>query len=420
MQAGTRDPASVFARRNNRGMNGAHAHDQDQTTTGPVSGPVSGSVVFAGGGTGGHIFPALAIAESIAADPNTHAVRRIMIGSDKELDRTLLDEAVARGDLDAASEIPARPFGVRPKAAWRLASTWGACVRETRMLLRDERERTGRSPVLVAMGGYVSAAPVKAALAEKCPVVLVNLDAVPGKANRWIAARADARFCVGRSSDLFEPFESGPISPIVRAEVLVRTDAKEARRTLELDPGRPTLLVTGGSQGARTINTFLVAFAHAHADELRDAGWQVLHQSGRDDGRAVAEHYASLGIPAIVAPRIGAMGLAWDAADVSVCRAGAGTVAEAWATGTPSLFLPYPFHKDAHQRANAAILTDRGAGVLGEDRIDTDENLVHNAESLRELLTSHARREAIRDMLALLGPADGANTVAQSVTAMLG
>lgn len=393
-------------------MTAPHTHEPDA--------PHAGTAVFAGGGTGGHIFPALAIAESIAAMPGAHAVRRVMIGSDKDLDRTLLGEAIARGDLDAIAEIPARPFGVGPKALWRLASTWGTCVRETRLLLRDERDRTGRAPVLIAMGGYVSAAPVKAALAEHCPVLLVNLDAVPGKANRWIATRAEHRFCVGHAHDLFEPLESEPINPIVRTELLTRHDPAEARRLLDLDPDRPTLLVTGGSQGARTINTFLVAFARDHADVLREGGWQILHQSGHDDGPTVIEHYASLGIPVIVTPRIGAMGLAWAAADVSVCRAGAGTVAEAWASATPALFLPYPFHKDAHQRANAAMLTDHGAGVLGDDRIETGANVAHNGAALRELLTNPSRRETIRDMLGTLGLADGAETVAQSVMAMVG
>ena len=173
-------------------MSGAGSHQ-------PI-GLTIGSVVFAGGGTGGHIFPALAIAEAIGALPEGQSIRRVMIGSDKDLDRALLKAATERGELENTAGIPARPFGVRPKQAWRLISTWGTCVRETRMLLRDERERTNTPPVLVAMGGYVRAAPVKAALAEKCPVVLVNLDAVHGKANRWIAARAGRRPGVAVSS----------------------------------------------------------------------------------------------------------------------------------------------------------------------------------------------------------------------------
>ncbi len=379
-----------------------------------------GSVIFAGGGTGGHIFPALAIAQAIASSPATASCRRLMVASDRDLDRALLHEASERGDLEDTAFIPARPFSVRPRGLWRLASTWGACVRETRLVIRDERERAGAAPVLVAMGGYVSGAPVRAAIAEKCPVLLVNLDAVPGKANRWIAHRADARLAVGHRADLFEPMEATPIAPIVRDEIREPTPAHEARRALDLDPDRPTLLVTGGSQGARTINTFLVAFAQRHAELLLRGGWQILHQSGPEDGAIVSQRYAELGIPSIVAPRIGAMGLAWAAADVTVCRAGAGTVAEAWATATPALFLPYPFHRDAHQRANAAILTDRGAGVLGDDRIETEANLRHNAPILARLLEDDEHRAHLGDMLAEMGPADGAEAVASMIADLLG
>lgn len=127
-----------------------------------------------------------------------------------------------------------------------------------------------------------------------------------------------------------------------------------------------------------------------------------------------------MGVRAECRPFLDDIAAAWAAADASVCRAGAGTVAEAWATATPSLFLPYPFHKDAHQRVNAAMLTDRGAGILGEDRIDTDANLARNGPLLDELLHNAGGRERIRDMLASLGPADGAETVARAVTTMLG
>ena len=393
-------------------MSGAGSHQ-------PI-GLTIGSVVFAGGGTGGHIFPALAIAEAIGALPEGQSIRRVMIGSDKDLDRALLKAATERGELENTAGIPARPFGVRPKQAWRLISTWGTCVRETRMLLRDERERTNTPPVLVAMGGYVRAAPVKAALAEKCPVVLVNLDAVHGKANRWIAARAGRRLAVGRAAGQFEPLASEPINSIVRAALHDRPTPKAARQQFGLDPDRPTLLITGGSQGARTINAFITKYAGEHATRLLESGWQILHQIGADDVETVGALYAHVGVRAECRPFLDDIAAARSAADARVCRAGAGTVAEAWATATPSLFLPYPFHKDAHQRVNAAMLTDRGAGMLGDDRIETEANLALNGPLLDELLHNTGGRERIRDMLAALGPADGAETVARAVTAMLG
>jgi UDP-N-acetylglucosamine--N-acetylmuramyl-(pentapeptide) pyrophosphoryl-undecaprenol N-acetylglucosamine transferase len=185
-------------------------------------------------------------------------------------------------------------------------------------------------------------------------------------------------------------------------------------------PERPTLLVTGGSQGARTVNAFVTKYADEHAAQLREAGWQILHQTGTDDAETVGALYAHMGVRAACRPFLDDIAAAWAAADASVCRAGAGTVAEAWATATPSLFLPYPFHKDAHQRVNAAMLTDRGAGVLGDDRIDTDANLAHNGPLLEQLLRDDRRRATLLDMLNRLGPADGADQVARVVAGVLG
>lgn len=409
---------------NNAGMNNDATNTRDQ----PGATVPAGSVIFAGGGTGGHIFPALAIAEAIASDSHkaeTQAeaagpIRRLVIGADRTLDIELLTSAQQRGDIEAFATIPARPFGLRPRALARLARDWGTCVRESRLLIRDERERTGRSPVIVAMGGYVSAPPVRAAMTEKCPVVLVNLDAVPGKANRWIAHRADQRFVVGRDGSAFEPMDSVAINPIVRAQIISHASPAEARAHFGLDPDRPTLLVTGGSLGARTINRFMIACVQAHADAFQANGWQVLHQCGPDDAETLRSAYAAQRVPAVVTHRLEDMGAAWAGADLAVCRAGAGTVAEVWATRTPAIFLPYPFHKDAHQRVNAAILTDAGAGVLGQDLIEPGDNVRANGAELRSLLTDPARRAGLADMLQHFGPADGAQQVARFVGAILG
>jgi len=379
-----------------------------------------GSVIFAGGGTGGHIFPALAICEALSDLPEAGSIRRIAIGAKRSLDEDLLAEAARRGEIDSFLTIPAQPFGVRPKAFIKLIRQWGTCVRETRMLIRDERERTQRDPVIVAMGGYVAAPPVRAAITEGCPIVLVNLDAVPGKANRWIARRADQRFVVGRGSDLFEPMDSIEINPIVRRQIVDVPAQAEARRQLDLDPDRPTLLVTGGSLGARTVNAFMTAFAGAFAEQLSADGWQILHQCGREDKEELIRAYAHAGIPALVAPRIEHMGLAWAAADAAVCRAGAGTVAEVWASQTPALFLPYPFHKDAHQRLNAATICDPEAGILGVDRIDPAKNLRDNGPILMAMLSDSALRQRMADMLSDYGPADGAQRIARSVATLLG
>ncbi len=366
-------------------------------------------VIFAGGGTGGHIIPALAIAERLAPDTPTH-----FICSDRPLDPRLLANAAARGIAGGYTAIPARPFGLRPRAAFRLASTWGACVRTVRGVIRDRRREGDEPPVLVATGGFVSAPAVRAAEAERCPVVLVNLDAAAGLANRWIARRAARCFAVASAPPNPRGVSWRIINPIVRSGFAEPMTPGQSRIGFGLDPDTPTLLVTGGSQGARTINALLAAFFSS----TPGSGWQVIHQCGRDDPGELRAVYERAGCRAHVAAFIDDMAPAWSAADLALTRAGAGSVAEAWASATPTIFLPYPYHADGHQRLNAAPLAAIGGAVVHDDLIDPARNLDAVGPTLRSLLHDAGRREAMRSALQTLGPADGAETLADALNQM--
>lgn len=367
------------------------------------------TLIFAGGGTGGHIFPALAIAQSAR---ERAGVRSHFVCSDRPLDAELLESASRDALADAWTPIPARPFGLRPRAFARLLASWGECVRRVRKIIRDERERLGEHVVLVAMGGFVAAPAVQAARAERCPVVLVNLDAVPGLANRWIARRTRHRFAVTSRPEKPPGLDWRVIAPIVRKELRHLPDPESARASFGVSPDAPTLLITGGSQGARTINALMVALVEARPDAFRTTRWQIIHQCGRDDAETLSAIYEAAGISAHVTPFIGSMANAWAAADAAVARAGAGSVAEAWATLTPTLFLPYPYHADQHQRLNALPLVDREAALLGTDRIEPGPNLETNGPALLTLLEDAPRREAMNAALHTLGPADGADSIA--------
>jgi len=164
----------------------------------------SRTIVFAGGGSGGHIHPGVAIAEQVAAlDPDA-AIRFII--KDQSLDRAICDAGGWR-----RTGIDAAPFVQSPGGLLRLARRWGGCVRTSRRILRECKSR---GPVrVVAMGGYVAAPVAQAAHAERVDVTLVNLDAAPGLANRWIARRARDRFT---AADVGERFDWTRIAPIVR------------------------------------------------------------------------------------------------------------------------------------------------------------------------------------------------------------
>jgi len=362
--------------------------------------------MFAGGGTGGHIYPALAIIEQIRAlDPD--ATCRILC-SDRPGDAEILNKT------DIPFEpLPAKPFSLRPKGLARFLMNWGPSLRRTRELLQALK-RDHDAVVLVAMGGFVAAPAARAGRREMIPVVLVNLDAVPGKANELIARSADHIYT---ATDVAGHDGWRRIAPIVRAATLEDRPPGPARENFGLDPDRPTLLITGGSTGATSINAFMSAYIKDRADTL--AGWQVVHQGGRaiSDGdlRALRDAYARAGVPAWVDRFIDDMGSAYAAADLGIGRCGAGSVAECWAARLPSLFFPYPYHKDQHQLHNARPLVDAGAAVVCTDRVDPAANLGEHADTLARLLADANARAAMRSGFEKLGRPDGAWVVAEAL-----
>ncbi|MFG0326212.1 MAG: glycosyltransferase [Phycisphaerales bacterium JB037] len=354
--------------------------------------------LFAGGGTGGHLFPGLAIAERLG---ELGPVSSRFVCSTRDIDRSILE--AERVEFEP---IGASPFGVRPRAAARFLQSWRPAVKAGRASIARLRESAGEVQV-VAMGGFVAAPVVAAARAERVPVTLVNLDAAPGKANRWIAGRVDR---VVTATPIERPgWEI--VGPIVRRQALSRGPSQHCRLRLGLDPDRPTLLITGASQGAASVNGMMLELVLTKRSAFD--GWQIIHQTGRDDEERVRAAYARAGVAAEVRAFFREMGEVWGAADLAVTRGGAGSIAEAWANRVPSLVLPYPFHRDRHQRLNAEPLARAGGAILAEDRVDPSRNAAEAGARLVELLGDGAERSAMRQRLAQMGPTDGADRVAR-------
>ncbi len=374
--------------------------------------PTARCVVFAGGGTGGHLYPGLAISEQLnqISASNASATRSVFACSTRPLDAEIL-----RQENADFRPIPAEPFALAPRTLIRFLRTWGSAVRAGRTLLR-ELHGQHREVLVVAMGGFVAAPMTQAARVERCPVTLVNLDATPGKANRWIARHAQKVFTAAQVVGLPSARDWINIPPIVRRAALPPGDAQHCRKLLGLDPHRPTLLATGASQGAKSINDFLTALTLQSPDVFAAGGWQVIHQAGGKADLSAIEHaYSQARVPAVVRAFLSPMGPAWGAADLAISRAGAGSVAEAWASTVPTIFLPYPYHRDQHQRANALPLETRGACLIASDQIDPPQNLRTIGPLVLRLMQDAMARSAMRDALRALGPADGAAQVAQAI-----
>jgi UDP-N-acetylglucosamine--N-acetylmuramyl-(pentapeptide) pyrophosphoryl-undecaprenol N-acetylglucosamine transferase len=384
-------------------------------------------VIFAGGGTGGHIFPAVAIAEELLAATPGAACSWLV--SQRPLDARILSAVVLGGEPARFEALPAQPLVLRPRGLWRFANNWGKSVRAARRAIREARATVGADGrvVLAAMGGFVAAPAAIAARAERVPVLLVNLDAVPGQANRLIARYA-ARIVSAAPVEGAKFANWEVIPPIVRRGAVSDASPEDARRAIGLDPHRPTLMITGGSQGAGSINEWMLALLQSDEGRRALQGWQVLHQTGPDKsdadagatgmGERLASAYAAANVPSIVAPFVTTMGTWWAAATLAICRSGAGNVAEVWANRVPAVFLPYPYHKDQHQRINARQLEACGGAIVRTDHVAPATNASELSPVVCGLMRDDARIAAMRRALDGLGEADGARRVAEVVGGM--
>ncbi|MHC4109377.1 MAG: UDP-N-acetylglucosamine--N-acetylmuramyl-(pentapeptide) pyrophosphoryl-undecaprenol N-acetylglucosamine transferase [Planctomycetota bacterium] len=356
--------------------------------------------LFAGGGSGGHVFPGVAIAEGLThVEPKARA---LFLCSQRPVDRAILTEANV-----PFTAVPARSPSLRPLAAKDFVQGFWRSVQTARKLLHE-----AHIDRVVALGGFVAAPAVVAARTCRRPVTVVNLDVRPGRANRWLMRHCQQVLAAVSVAGPDAPrFADRVVGMPLRRQALAPGDRGDCRSALGLNPGTPTLLVTGASQGAASLNDLMVALARQHPDML--SGWQVLHLAGNDRDASVRAAYDAAGIDAAVTPFLSHMGLAWGAADLAISRAGANSVAEAAANGVPALFMPYPYHRDMHQRHNAELLVAGGGAIIEVDRVDPVANVRGVRPALESLLRDRERRDAMRRNLQARRVTGGAEMIAR-------
>ncbi|AHW64387.1 MurG transferase [Corynebacterium glyciniphilum AJ 3170] len=363
----------------------------------PSSRPLS--VVLAGGGTAGHIEPALAVAESIRrVRPDA---RVTALGTTRGLETTLVP---ARGvDLEL---IPAVPVPRKlNKDLFTLPFRLVGALRRTRRTLKDLK-----ADVVVGFGGYVSAPAYLAAKSLGVPIVVHEANARAGMSNKLGVRLGGRALAATADSGLDADVVGIPVRDSLLA--LDRPALRdEAREFFGLDQERPVLLVTGGSQGASSINGAVSGAAGTFAD----AGIGVLHAYGKKNE---APSVSSVkGAPAYVAvPYIDRMDLALAAADMVLCRSGAMTVAEISACGLPAVYVPLP-HGNGEQELNARPVVAAGGGVIVPDS-ELDPGRV--AREVVPLLRDKERLRRAGDAAAAAGHRDAADRIAQIVISEAG
>lgn len=339
--------------------------------------------VVTGGGTAGHVLPALAVAEALVA--RGHEASTIhYIGASRGAETRLLPETpfphTFYDVVGFQRRLTRRNFGFLPKLL--------AGARDATRLLRDLRPR-----VVVSVGGYASVPAVLAARRLRIPVVVVSYDRFPGRASRFAARRAAA--CAVAFPDSPLPRATVTGAPVRRAVLDVdrRRDGVTARAALGLPPDRFVVAVIGGSQGSGVLNEAVTAMLDTCA---ADRGLAIRHAVGERfladaspprDGRA-GVLYQPIGYEPL-------MSLVYAAADVFVGRGGASTVHEVAVTGVPAILVPWSGAAEDHQTANVAWLADdRAAVLLPERRIDDLARIIDQLRSdasAREELGGRAR-----------------------------
>ena len=352
-------------------------------------------IAIACGGTGGHLFPGLAVGHELVQ----LGCDVMLLISPKDVDQQAVRSA---GGMQIVT-LPAVGLG-RGNVAGFLRG-FRASYREAKRVF------AARPPqAVLAMGGFTSAPPVLAGRKFRAATFLHESNAIPGRANRllsWFVTQAFVGFpsCADRlrTNDIL--VTGTPVRPEI-----TRGDAAAARTALGLQPQRDTLLIMGGSQGASAINQLVVRCLADLCAALPDI--QFLHLTGVKDHEKTAAAYREAKAPAVVRPFLTEMDLALNAATVAISRSGGSSLAEFAALRVPAILIPYPAATDDHQFHNARALVETGAArMLGEQRA-TPENL---ARMVQELMTNAAERRRLAAALAEWHHPKAARVIAEAI-----
>ena len=359
-------------------------------------------VLIACGGTGGHLFPGIAVGEVLQS--RGHEVTLLI--SEKKI-----DSLAASGHSALKFEkMPflAMPKPWSPKMASFLLGVWRG-LNQCKAIIRKND-----TAAVLGMGGFTSFAPVLAGHQCKTRTLIHDSNAIPGKANKLTA-----RFCdtillgFEECGAYFAPEkQKRVVGTPIRTALLkaAKENVDDPHKFFGLSKERKTLLVVGGSQGARGVNNAVAQTLN----ELDALGIQILHITGPDDYQAMSDAYAKKEIK--LRSHVGAfchrMELAYRVADVALARSGASTLAELAAFGVPSMLVPYPYAADDHQTKNAAIFDKAGAGLL---ITQTDLSPQKLADTVRDILKNDKKRGAMQNAARKIAHLDAAKRIADAI-----
>lgn len=370
---------------------------------------------MAGGGSGGHLYPGVAVAEALVRiAPH---LKPLFLCTQRDIDRTILGST--------GFEFITQPIVPPRRSVGGLLKFWRAW-RQTQDTVKEVL-KDRRPAAALGLGGYAAGLAVKLSSKAKLPTAILNPDVIPGKANQYLLPQVQKVFCQFEATAEHVVAAHRPklvtTGCPIRSDILASVPREEAARRLGLDPMLQTLVITGASQGAVTVNAAVleslkrIVGTTGQSEGLQ--GWQVLHLSGKDNGDAVRSEYRALPIRATVLEFTSAMADVWAVADLAVSRSGASSCAELIARGVPAILMPYPYHKDQHQLANARALADRGAATIVDDLRDRSKNADALRPVLEGLLYDLPKRQAMQIAAVAMSQGDAAELVARAIVEMI-
>jgi UDP-N-acetylglucosamine--N-acetylmuramyl-(pentapeptide) pyrophosphoryl-undecaprenol N-acetylglucosamine transferase len=347
---------------------------------GPAGERRSLHILFAGGGTGGHLYPGIAIAEEIRKRRPDATIA--FVGNGKTIEARVVPE---RGFRFLPIWVAGFRRSLSPDALVAVLKLFVALVQSFLLIRREKPE------VVVGTGGYVCGPPLFVASLRGIPTLIQEQNSYPGLTTRLLAPRmTEVHLSFERARRYLKRTHRVMVSGNPTRETIGMVDRATGAARMGVDPDRFTLLVVGGSRGARSINDALLTALPL----LAGLGAQLLWATGKDEYdriRTAVRARGETGFPVRLFPYIAEMEFAYGAVDLVVCRAGATTIAEITRAGLPSILIPYPFAAADHQTENARAMVEEGASVLIRDG-ELAERLV------RELRLLVVDRERLRAM----------------------
>lgn len=364
------------------------------------------AILIAGGGTGGHLFPGIAIAESLLEkDPKT---RILFVSTGNDFEKAVLSEKGFTLEAIRVEGIKGRGIMAKVRSLLKIP---GAVMASIFILKRF------RPCLVIGVGSYSSGPVALAAWMMGIPVVLHEQNIRPGITNRMLSRIADRIYVSFQGTQtVMDPGKIRMLGNPVRREI--RNAGKALAENLQPsrsgDPELMTIAVLGGSQGAHRINTAVIeALPHL----VQDGGYRFIHQTGRADEAIVREAYAKAGIAAEVGAFFHDMAQLYTDADLLICRAGATTVAEVTSIGKGAIFIPYPYAADNHQVLNAQALVDEGAAEL---ILEDDLSGALLAQTIRTLVRESGRIAEMNRKARTFGRPEAAAEIAADVYSLIG